>query len=76
METPGNVHTELGARICALRAARDLSGGELAQLVGVSHAVISDIELGRYAPRGLLLEALARVLELRPADLLGWESGE
>lgn len=58
-----------------LRKARDWSQAELAAAVGVSRALIAQIEGGR---RNLTLSVLGRVakaLEVDPADLLGPGSG-
>ena len=47
----------------ALRAARGLSQGQLAAVLGVSRQTVNSIETGRYTPSLPLALALARLFE-------------
>ena len=61
---------EIGARLRAIREAREMTQGELAQLIGIRNSNVSDIERGT---RGLTLNQVARLaqaLSIPTADLL------
>jgi SOS-response transcriptional repressor LexA len=63
--------TALGQRVKALRKARHLSQGELADAVGVERSYIAMIETGRTKnPSRDVLTGLARALEVPIEDLL------
>ena len=64
----------LANRLRVVRAERDLSQGELAQLVGVSRQTISSIETGQYCPSAVLAFRLAHELGV-PVDRLFWLEG-
>ncbi len=59
-----------GKRLAAIRGARHMTQRELAAAIGVSLGLIGTWELGRTTPRRKWLEALARALHCKPADLL------
>jgi putative transcriptional regulator len=52
----------LNNRLRVARAERNLSQGELAELVGVTRQTISSIETGQYCPSTLLAFILAKRL--------------
>ena len=62
-------------RLKAARAGRDLSQGELAELVGVSRQTISAIEKGDYNPTINLCIRICRVLG-KTLDELFWTDEE
>jgi putative transcriptional regulator len=51
------------------RAARELSQGDLAGIVGVSRQTVSSIETGQYCPSALLAFRLAEALAVSVTDL-------
>lgn len=59
----------LGERIRELREAKDMSLRELASVIEVSPAFMSDVELGRRYPSDKHLEALAAALGTSTEDL-------
>jgi transcriptional regulator with XRE-family HTH domain len=62
---------EIGARLRAVRTARELTQAELADILGVKHTHVSGIERG---VRGVTLQQLVklcRALDISPADVLG-----
>lgn len=61
----------IGKRIRERRLLRGLSGGEFANLAGISSGNLSNIELGRTVPRITTLRLIARALECEIAELLG-----
>ena len=60
-------------RLKVVRAERNLSQEELANLVGVTRQTISSIENLQYVPSTLLAFLLARCLEKPVADLFSLE---
>jgi transcriptional regulator with XRE-family HTH domain len=60
----------MGARIRAARKDADLVQAQLAQMVGLSRASITNIEAGSQAPPPYKLALIADVLKVSPADLL------
>ena len=61
---------EVGARLRAIREAREMTQGELAQLLGTRNTNVSDVERGT---RGLTVNQvarLARALSISTGDLL------
>ena len=62
-------------RMKAVRAARNLSQQQLAELVGVSRQTINAIEKGDYNPTIKLCRAICRALD-RTLDDLFWEEDE
>ena len=64
----------LGERIRQLRAERDKSLRELAKLVGLSAAFLSDVELGRRYPSDKHLAALAKALATSVEDLKQYDT--
>jgi DNA-binding XRE family transcriptional regulator len=65
----------LGARLERLRKVRGLSKTALAHRLGVTPTSICYWEQGRSRPRPALLSAVAEILGLSPADLLGEAPG-
>lgn len=61
---------EIGARIRAQRAAREMTGRNLAEKVGVPATTITTWERGRVVPGGRSLILLARALGCRASALL------
>lgn len=59
-------------KLKAARAAKDLSQGELAELVGVTRQTIGMIEMGDYNPSLNLCIAICRALD-KTLDELFWE---
>jgi putative transcriptional regulator len=59
----------LNNRLRVARAEKNLSQGELAELVGVTRQTIGSIETGQYCPSALLALHLAVKLEKRFEDL-------
>jgi transcriptional regulator with XRE-family HTH domain len=59
-----------GARLRALRVARQLSQGELARRIGRHQTSIGPYERGEYAPPRDIVERLAAALETTPEYLL------
>jgi transcriptional regulator with XRE-family HTH domain len=67
---------EVGERVRALRLARDLSQGQLAEALGVKPSNVSAIERG---VRGLSIHQLAkltRALDISPAEILDGHSSK
>jgi transcriptional regulator with XRE-family HTH domain len=60
----------MGARIRAARKDADLVQAQLAQMVGLSRASITNIEAGSQAPPPYKLALIADVLRVSAADLL------
>ena len=59
-----------------MMARRDLTGLELAELVGITPANLSKLKTGRArAIRFSTLEVLCRVLQCQPGDLLAYDEG-
>jgi len=61
---------EIGARLRAIREAREMTQGELAQLLGTRNSNVSDVERGT---RGLTVNQvarLARALSISTGDIL------
>ena len=65
----GAAHPRMGERLRAARQARALSLRDLAERVGVSASLISQIETGRARPSVNTLYALAAELEVSLDDL-------
>jgi len=62
--------TDLGRNIRRLRRAAGLTQPQLAERLGVQQSVVSEIETGRRSLSVARLDAWARALSCRPADLL------
>jgi len=61
-------------RIDVELAKRKMSVGEFAELIGITPANVAVLKNGRAkAIRFSTLEAMCRVLECQPGDLLEWE---
>ncbi len=59
-----------GWRLRQAREAAQLTQLELADCSGLTHEAISNLELGRRAPRATTVRALARALGIAPANFL------
>lgn len=66
---------EIGARIRAQRAAREMTGRSLAKAVGVPPTTVTVWERGRVVPGGRSLVLLARALGCRVSALLPDDEG-
>lgn len=60
---------QLQNRLRVARAERNLSQGDLAEMVGVTRQTISSIETGQYCPSALLALRLAVTLDKRFEEL-------
>jgi len=69
-ESAGHIDTLIATRLLALRQARGLSLAELAELSGVSKAMISKVERVQSSPTAVLLGRLAAGLGVSLAQLL------
>lgn len=63
----------IGDRIKELRTDRDMTQAELGKLIGVGKSTINKYELNKIAIPSAKIEALATVLRVSPAYLMGWE---
>ncbi|HEY9473143.1 MAG TPA: helix-turn-helix transcriptional regulator [Mycobacteriales bacterium] len=62
----------IGARVRAFRQWRRLSLRACAELAGIPHSTLSDIELGKYPlDRKSHIDALALALRVSPTELAG-----
>ena len=66
----GGDKVNIGERIRGYRLALGLSQGELAQLVGVTRAVVTAWESGKACPKLDKLKPLAEALQCKVADLV------
>ncbi len=64
----------LGQKIRALREKKDLSLRDLAKILDVSAAFLSDIELGRRFPSEKVLSAMATALGTTAEDLRSYDT--
>jgi putative transcriptional regulator len=60
---------QLGNRLKEIRAARNLTQADLADLAGVSRKTINTVENGVFVPSTTLALALAQTLSVRVEDL-------
>jgi len=63
----------IGARVALLRKERGITQIEMAELLGVSQANVSDYERGELRLHGELLVRLARILKVSADEILGLE---
>jgi putative transcriptional regulator len=63
-------------RLKVLRAERELSQAELADLAGVSRQTINSIETGKYDPSLPLAFKLAGIFDLKIEDVFRPEDGQ
>ena len=66
----------LGSRLVRARKIRDISQGDLAEVMGLSRQQISNYENGRIIPRGNVLMRLAQALNVTQGWLLLGEGSE
>lgn len=64
--------SELGNRIRMYRGYRDMTQGQLSEMVGVNITTIVKYEDGTTVPGTDKLFAMAEALGCTPNDLLGW----
>jgi transcriptional regulator with XRE-family HTH domain len=62
--------TAVGKRVRALREARNLTQRTLADLAGLYHTTISELELGKTVPSIQTLDRIAKALGVDTGDLL------
>lgn len=60
-------------RLKEIRASRNLSQAQLAEIVGVSRNTISSIETGQYSPTAKLALVLCIALDVRFEDMFYFE---
>lgn len=65
-----NAATNLGRRIKIRRAVLAVTQNELAQALGITQGYLSDMERGRRAIPGEMLNRIAAALQCQPEDLL------
>ena len=58
------------------RARKNITQGQLAEMVGVSRQTINAIELGNYNPSTVLSLKMSRVFEVSVNDLFCLEDGD
>lgn len=58
------------------RARKNITQGQLAEMVGVSRQTINAIELGKYNPSTVLSLKMSRVFEVNVNDLFCLEDGD
>lgn len=58
------------------RARKNITQGQLAEMVGVSRQTINAIELGKYNPSTVLSLRMSRVFEVSVNDLFCLEDGD
>lgn len=63
----------IGDRIKELRTDRDMTQADLGKLIGVGKSTINKYELNKIAIPSAKIEALATVLGVSPARLMGWD---
>lgn len=66
----------IGDRIKELRTDRDMTQAELGKLIGVGKSTINKYELNKIAIPSAKIEALATVLRVSPAHLMGWDENQ
>lgn len=65
--------SELGNRIRMYRGYRDMTQGQLSEMVGVNITTIVKYEDGSTTPGADKVFAIADALRCTPNDLLGWK---
>ena len=63
----------LGKRIKEIRKAKGFTQEQVAEIIGMEPASLSNIENGRYYPTSDNLEKIIKVLEVKPSDLYSFE---
>lgn len=63
-------------RIEQLRAARNLTQQELADILDVSRQTVSSLENGRYNPSLILAFRIAQYFQLSIEDIFEWQDSE
>ncbi|MBT2334734.1 helix-turn-helix domain-containing protein [Variovorax paradoxus] len=75
LDEPAGIDSLIASRLLALRQAKALSLAELAELSGVSKAMISKVERAESSPTAVLLGRLAAGLGVPLAQLLTQDKG-
>ena len=68
--------TEIGERIKAARKAAHLSQTELAQRLDKTMRTVQKYESGEIEPSIAMINAIAKILNISPADLIGYQKPE
>lgn len=71
IEKPAGLSGESGARLRAMRNARDLTLEQLSRMAGVSKAMLSQIEQGKVNPTVAVMLRIAGALQSEIGDLVG-----
>jgi len=66
-----DVNVQIGKKLKLIRIDRELSQGELAELIGLTGSRVSDMEHGKYRFTVEMLDKLCEALQIQRADLLG-----
>jgi putative transcriptional regulator len=66
-----DVNLQIGKKLKLIRIDRDLSQGELAELIGLTGSRVSDMERGKYKFTMEMLDKLCEALQVHRADLIG-----
>lgn len=75
-DQPAPVAESFGVRLQRLRAAKELTQGQLANQLGVSEPSISAWELDKARPKAGRIEALSVALGVEISEVLGFDEGE
>ena len=75
-DPPVSAAESFGVRLQRLRAARELTQGQLAATLGVSEPSISAWELDKARPKAGRMEALSVALGVEISELLGFDEAE
>ena len=67
---------EIGERIKAARKAAHLSQTELAQRLDKTMRTVQKYESGEIEPSIAMINAIAKILNISPADLIGYQKPE
>lgn len=63
----------LGKRIQNIRKSKKLTQEQIAEIIGIETASLSNIENGKYYPTAENLEKIINVLEVQPSELFMFE---
>ena len=66
-----NTAVLIGARLAQLRKDKGITQGEMAELLGVSHPMVSDYERGELRLHGELILQIAGILKVSADEILG-----
>lgn len=68
-----NIKKLIGKRIQEIRKSRKLTQEQLAEIVGIETASVSNIENGKYYPTAENLDKIITVLNIKPRELFEFE---